>query len=421
MIRRGSPRLGAYAGISAFGLVAGLALGLPELVSLVTPLALVLAVGLAIGRSPKLHVEGRLERERMLEGDEVSFSVRVRAAGAVERLELNLALPDGLAGDGPVTLHLAADDEQELELPIRCVRWGAYTPGEVHMRAADRLAAFAFEDVVDLRAPLKVYPRPEQLLEILKPLETQVYTGNQVARAKGDGIEFSEIRPFAPGDRVRRINWRASARRGELVVNELHPERNADVILLLDTFSEARTAERGTLDLMVRAAAALAAEYLGRKDRVGVVAFGGVVNWLLPATGVSQLYRIVDSLLDTEIVLSYAWKGVNLLPSRTIPPKALVIALSPLLDERSAGALLDLRARGFDLAVVEVSPVPFTPPGSSAADELAHRLWVHLRAAVRWQYESAGVPVVEWQDGVPLAGPLEEVAAYRRYARFSHA
>jgi uncharacterized protein (DUF58 family) len=421
VIRRGSPRLGAYAGISAFGLVAGLALGLPELVALVMPLALVLAVGLAIGRPPKLHVEGGLERERTLEGDEVTFSVRVRAAGAVERLELNLALPDGLAGDGPVTLHLAADDEQELELPIRCVRWGAYTPGEVHVRAADRLAAFAFEDVVDLRAPLKVYPRPEQLLEILKPLETQVYTGNQVARAKGDGIEFSEIRPFVPGDRVRRINWRASARRGELVVNELHPERNADVILLLDTFSEARTAERGTLDLMVRAAAALAAEYLARKDRVGVVAFGGVVNWLLPATGVSQLYRIVDSLLDTEIVLSYAWKGVNLLPSRTIPPKALVIALSPLLDERSTGALLDLRARGFDLAVVEVSPVPFTPPGSSATDELAHRLWVHLRAAVRWQYESAGVPVVEWQDGVPLAGPLEEVAAYRRYARFSHA
>jgi uncharacterized protein (DUF58 family) len=421
VIRRGSPRLGAYAGISAFGLVAGLALGLPELVALVTPLALVLAVGLAIGRPPKLNVEGGLERERTLEGDEVTFSVRVRAAGAVERLELNLALPDGLAGDGPVTLHLATDDERELELPIRCVRWGAYTPGEVHVRAADRLAAFAFEDVVDLRAPLKVYPRPEQLLEILKPLETQVYTGNQVARAKGDGIEFSEIRPFVPGDRVRRINWRASARRGELVVNELHPERNADVILLLDTFSEARTADRGTLDLMVRAAAALAAEYLARKDRVGVVGFGGVVNWLLPATGVSQLYRIVDSLLDTEIVLSYAWKGVNLLPSRTIPPKALVIALSPLLDERSTGTLLDLRARGFDLAVVEASPVPFTPPGSSATDELAHRLWVHLRAAVRWQYESAGVPVVEWQDGVPLAGPLEEVAAYRRYARFSHA
>ena len=420
MTRRGSPRLGAYAGLSAFALVAGLAFGFPELVALVTPFAFALGVGLAIGRAPRLEVTGALDRDRALEGDGLAFRVRVRAAGAVERLDLNLALPDGLAGDGPLSLHLRANEERELEFPVRCVRWGSYLPGELHVRAGDRLGAFAFEDVVDLRVPLKVYPLPEQLLGILKPLETQVYTGNQVARAKGDGIEFAEIRPFVPGDRVRRINWRASARRGELVVNELHAERNTDVLLLLDSFSEANTRERGTLDLTVRAASALAAQYLARKDRVGVVGFGGLVNWLLPATGVTQLYRIVDSLLDTEIVLNYAWKGVNLLPARTLPPKALVIALSPLLDERSTGALLDLRARGFDLAIVEVSPVPFAPPGRSAGEQLAHRLWVHVRAAIRWQYESAGVPVVEWQDGVPLAGPLEELAAYRRYARVSH-
>ena len=47
-----------------------------------------------------------------------------------------------------------------------------------------------------------------------------------MARAKGDGIEFADIRPFVPGDRVRRINWRASARRPGLWVNESHPERN---------------------------------------------------------------------------------------------------------------------------------------------------------------------------------------------------
>ena len=71
----------------------------------------------------------------------------------------------------------------------------------------------------------------------------------------------------------------------------------------------------------------------------------------------TQLYRIVDSLLDTEIVLNYAWKDLDVIPRRTLPPKALVIALTPLLDERAAGALIDLRARGFDLAIVEISPV----------------------------------------------------------------
>ena len=47
-----------------------------------------------------------------------------------------------------------------------------------------------------------------------------------------------------------------------------------------------------------------------------------------------------------------------MIPRRTLPPNALVIALSPLLDPRSVGALLDLRARGLDLAVIDVSPVP---------------------------------------------------------------
>ena len=50
-----------------------------------------------------------------------------------------------------------------------------------------------------------------------------------------------------------------------------------------------------------------------------------------------------------------------MIPRRMLPPNALVIALSPLLDQRSVGALLDLRARGYDLAVIDVSPVPFTP------------------------------------------------------------
>jgi uncharacterized protein (DUF58 family) len=422
MTRRGSPRLGAYAGFAAFGLVAALALGLPEFVAVVAPFALVLAVGLALARPPRLHVEARLERERTLEGDELTFTVELETAAPVERLEVLLALPDGLEADeNPIAVRLAAREERTLEIPIRCSRWGAYTPGELYLRASDRLGAFSFEAALDRRMPLKVYPRPEHLLSLLKPLETQVFTGNQVARTKGDGIEFADIREFVPGDRVRRVNWRASAKRGDLVVNELHPERNTDVILMLDTFSEARGAERGTLDLTVRAAATLAAEYLGRKDRVGVVGFGGLLNWLLPATGLVQLYRIVDSLLDTEVVLSYAWKDIDLIPSRTLPPQALVIGLTPLLDERSTAALLDLRARGFDLAIVEVSPVPFAGPGPEEADVIAHRLWLHSRAALRHRFEAAGVPVAEWRDGVPLAGSLEEVAAYRRHARLSRA
>src|SRR5262249_30092961 len=270
-----------------------------------------------------------------------------------------------------------------------------------------RFRVFRYDRAFDFKVPLKVYPRPELVRELLKPLETQVFTGNLVAREKGEGIEFADLRPFIPGDRVRRINWRASARRGELWVNELHAERNADVILFLDSFTEARRENESTLDLAVRATAALVEHYLEHKDRVGLVSFGGVLNWLLPATGMTQLYRVVDSLLDTEIVLNYAWKDIDVIPPRTLPPKALVIALTPLLAERAAGALLDLRARGFDLAIVEISPVPFVSPGRQELERLAYDIWKLRRDALRGQYERAGVPVAVWNDEVPLVAALE--------------
>jgi uncharacterized protein (DUF58 family) len=234
---------------------------------------------------------------------------------------------------------------------------------------------------------------------------------------KGEGIEFADIRPFGSGDRLRRINWRASARRGALQVNERHPEQNTDVVLFLDTFTELRGEAGGTIEAAVRAAASLAARYLRRKDRVGVVGFGGLVSWLVPSSGVVQLYRIVDSLITTDVVMSYAQQGLDVLPPRSLPPKALVIALTPLLDPRSTGALLDLRARGFDLVVVELSPLPFLAGGRREIERLAHRLWVLRRTSLRERFEELGVPVVEWRPDAPLDAALEEVTAYRRFAR----
>jgi uncharacterized protein (DUF58 family) len=119
--------------------------------------------------------------------------------------------------------------------------------------------------------------------------------------------------------------------------------------------------------------------------------------------------------------MSYALKGVDLLPPRTLPPQALVLALSPLLDERSMRALFDLRARGFDLAVIDVSPLPFVTAEAGSVDELALRLWPLWRESLHFRYERLGVPIVEWREGEPLAQAIEEVTAFRRSAHRAYA
>jgi uncharacterized protein (DUF58 family) len=410
----------AYAGLAALGLLAALATRRPELAVLAAPFALYAGIGLLLARRPRIDAEVELAAERVLEGDELEVNVTLAAEVGAERVELLLQLPRELVvaeGVNPVQLRLADGERRELAFRLRCARWGAFGVGRIFLRTHDSFGLFVEELTLDRRRPLKVYPSEEHVRDLLKPLETQVFAGNHVARQKGEGIEFADLRPFVPGDRIRHVNWRASARRGELWINEHHAERNADVVLLLDSFAEARKGDRSTLDSALRAAGTLAARYLRQKDRVGFVTFGGILNWLLPTTGAVQLYRIVDAMLDTQVVLSYAWRDIGTVPRRTLPPQALVIALTPLLDDRSEAALLDLRGRGFDLVVVEISPLPLLPEPRGEAGRLADRLWRLRREAVRGRFERAGIPVALWGDESSLAAALEEVSAYRRRAR----
>jgi uncharacterized protein (DUF58 family) len=413
-----SSRLTVYATLAASGLVAGLAFGRVEPVALAAPFVLAL-VAAVVGREPQVSVRLSLDRERVLEGDEVTATIDLSSSRNVERFELLVPLPPELhAEDSPArALHLRAGEERTVELKLRCERWGAFFIGPLLVRGRDVLGLRSWEDSAGEAQPLRVYPAEETLHSLVPPLETQVFAGNQVSRARGEGIEFADLREWQPGDRMRRVNWRATALRGSLWVNEQYPERNTDVVLFLDTFAEVRSQGRSTNDRAVRAAATLAHGYLQRKDRVGLVGFGGFLSWLVPESGTRQLYAIIDTLLASDIVHSYALRGVDVLPPRTLPPKALVLAITPLLDERTAAALLDLRARGYDLIVVEVSPVELVEPDPESAAQLSHRLWRLSREALRWQYEQVGVPVVTWREGVPLAAPLEEVNAFRHLAR----
>jgi uncharacterized protein (DUF58 family) len=421
--RRPSDKIAAYVGVAALTLLAGLSLGRPELVAIAAPLAVLVVAGLAGARDPGLDAEVRVDRDRALVGDQVTVSVDLRAATRVERLEVLLVVPPGMEGPSgapgawATAVSLAAGEERTLEIPVTCRRWGAYWLGDVHLRAHDRFRLFTWERHLDGQAPLKVFPVPEALRALVRPFETQVTTGSHVAAQRGDGIEFADLRPFLPGDRPRSINWRATARRGALMVNQRHPERATDVVLFLDSFLDVRGAAGSTLDQAVGAAASLAAAYLRQRDRVGLVSFGGFVQWLPPSGGQAALYRLLDTLMETQVFATAAWKGIRHLPPRTLPAKALIVALTPLVDERGVAALFDLLARGYDLAVVDISPLtPAAPAAGGEWGDLAQRRWALERETLRHRYQRLGAAVVEWTEATTLQQVLLEVEACRRHA-----
>jgi uncharacterized protein (DUF58 family) len=107
------------------------------------------------------------------------------------------------------------------------------------------------------------------------------------------------------------------------------------------------------------------------------------------------------------------------IPARTLPSRALVIAVTPLLDPRAVTALVDLRARGFDLAVVEVSADAYAARGDDPLDDLAWRLWQLRRVALRSHLQALGVGVCTWDEQTPLDAALEGVRSFRRHARLA--
>ena len=414
-----SPRLQTYTALAAIALVTALAAGRPELAVLATPFLLLVAVGLAGAAPLALNGVLRLERERALEGEQVGATVTVQAGGAAARVELHLPTTARLQTDAiPIAFWLPRGERREVRFDLAVGRWGLHGAGPAVIRARDRLGAFRLEGQLGGSCELRAYPSVGRLHRLIAPLRTRPVLGSQVSRERGEGIEFADLRPLGPGDRVRRINWRATSRRRVPYVNVQHPERSADVVLFLDTFAEAEHAEEGTLDAAVQAAAALASAYLARRDRVALVSFGGTLNWLTASAGTRQLYRIVDALIASDVRLSYAWKDVTHLPPGLLPARALVLALSPLLDARGIGALLDLRARGYDLAVVEISPLAHTPADAAGSHRLPLRLWRLQRDTLRARFETLGVPVAPWEyPHTSLELAIEEVMTFRRHAR----
>jgi uncharacterized protein (DUF58 family) len=410
-----SPRLRAYTALAAIALIGALAFGRSDLAVLATPFVVLLGVTFS---GVPLALDGRLEldRERALEGESVRATITVRNRGAPARVRFDPPETAWLRANArPIESWLSSGEQRVVAFELRVERWGVLAAGPAVVRANDRLGAFTLERPLAWSPELRAYPRVDRLRGLVAPLRSRPVLGSQVSRERGEGIEFADLRPLVAGDRVRSINWRASARRGVPYVNLQHPEHSADVVLFLDTFAEAERAEAGTLDTAVHAAAALASTYLTQRDRVALVSFGGVLSWLVGSPGTRQLYRIVDALLVSHVKPSFRWADITHFPGHLLPARALVIALSPLLDERSIGALLDLRARGYDLVVIEISPLA---PGDAVSHGLPLRLWQLERETLRTRFERLGVPVARWEHPyTDLDLVIEEVIAFRRHAR----
>jgi len=386
--------------------------GRAELIVAAVPLAVALGAGRrARPAAGEWQVTRRVSRDRLVEGERVTVTVTLRAPGPREIVELYQPLPPHvwLAG-GHQHAFVAAGEDREVRwsFELGCAGRQRLRLGDLHLRRWEPLGLAAAEAVHREISEVSVYPHVIPLRRPPSPGRTQTYVGHHVSPAQGEGIEPGDIRPFVPGDQVRHVNWRATLRLGALHVTQHHRERSADVVLLLDTLADVGPAGDSAVDRAVRGAASLAAAYLARKDRVGLIEYGGILRQVRPASGRAHWERLLDTLARASVVFTYVARDLERIPPRVLPPEALVIALSPLLDGRFLGAAADLTARGFDLILVAVSPIAAARAlvRGGAATDLAARLWALERRAELDQLRGRGLTIIDWDGVEPLEAAL---------------
>jgi uncharacterized protein (DUF58 family) len=389
----------------------------PELAVVAAPLVVVLLTTRLRATTADLVLTHEVSAERVFDGDSVSVTVTVMAKAPLALLEIWEPLPPFAVLEEGATgrlLTLREGGQARWSYRLRCQGRRRLLRGAVRVRVWDRWGLRLHEAWHGEARRVSVYPRIVPLRRLPRPVRTQTSVGNYVSTALGEGLEPGDIRPFAPGDRIKHVNWRASLRLGKLHVTQYQRERNADVVLMLDTLAEIGRPVT-SLDACATAAAALASAYLARKDRVGLIEYGGLVRWVRPASGRAQFLRLLDSLLDATVTFTYVAKDLDLVPPRVLPPQALVIALSPLLDGRFVRAATDLAARGFDVVLLVVSPIELARSAlePSPERELACRLWAVERQAQIEELRRHGLRVVEWEPADPLEAALAPLARRR--------
>lgn len=328
----------------------------------------------------------------------------------------------GLGGAAPVEAVVTPRTAADLRSEVPIVHSGPQRVAAVEARALGADAAWASTPADEAAVERVVRPRRAPLRSLPLPARLLGLTGQHISTRPGDGGEFRDIDLFHPGDRLRRIDWKATARAGrgiDLYVRRTTATSDAAVHLVLDARDDVsavvadwpRAYPRpavSSLDLAREAASSLAAAYAGAADRVGFDDLGESRRVLPPRAGARHRERVLRAIEAT------AANGAPFTRVRSprLAPGSIVFVLSTFLDDQPVTLALTWRAAGHRVVAVDVLPARDARE-LPARDRLALRT-IELERSLRLeQLQSGGVELLVWQDAALREAALRVLASGR--------
>ena len=414
------PTLAPTVAVAAICVVAlatlGLVFGRPDVVALAIPIALC-ALGPLLSRRA-------FTVKLLADADAVSTTQRPTATIAVDStadfVQLSLTQAD------THTTQLAVAPEGRIKASTRLLHSGPARLVSVVSRGLSHdgalVSAVTPRQVIDWQAMPASRPLPRLPLA---PRLTGLHGGHDGSRP-GYGGDFRDIHPFTPGDELRRVDWKATARaargQGELMVRRTNTLSDASVVIVLDNVDELGEAvaswgtgdlERSgitSLDLAREAARSFAEATAAAGDRISYHEITPGGRSVRSGSGQRHLARVLAAIAAT----GPGAEETMIRRTPAIPPGSVVYVLSTFLDGAAARLALTWRASGHRVVAVDCLPVP-DRERLTQRQELALRIVLAERVTMFESLSRAGVDSLAWsEDPEQVAVSLRLAARIRR-------
>ena len=275
------------------------------------PIIIVLVIGTLIGwillwpstnRSETITAR-RSCSDRFSNGDENEVRITVENRLSIPvHVDIIDELPDIFQRrDVRFPVELKRGEKREIVYRLRPVRRGVYHFGRIRLFVTSPLGLVTTRVTDGQPQEVKVYPSYLMLnqYELLAAHHNLTELGIKRVRRLGHHTEFEHIKEYVRGDDYRTINWKASARRHQIMVNTYQDERSQQVYSVIDKGRIMQSAFRGMtlLDYAINASLVLSYVALRREDKVGLATFSNHFETFLPASQqAGQMQQLLESL-----------------------------------------------------------------------------------------------------------------------------
>jgi uncharacterized protein (DUF58 family) len=414
---RPTPALARAVVVGAIAVVAAVLGAAPAVMVLGAPFILVACFGFLHRPDSSPVLEAELDHRWLHEGQGTSSRLAIQHGEDVEHVARAMAPTPYVALHPPTGLVAGlADDPPTLEVGPR--RWGRRVLGVEQVCLTTPWAGYRWGPVSLHGDALRVLPQTRRFDSRSETPRPVGLVGVNRSPRLGAGVEFADIRPFRPGDRLRRISWRVSVRSRELHVTTSPAEEDSGVLLVVDALGDhghsgGLDGDASSLDQSVRAAAAVADHHIRTGDRVGLRVVGGEGGLLGYGAGTRHLRVIFDLLAGVRA--GELPEGIASRLQLRVTGGSVVFVFSPMLSPAIVTATASLVQRGLPVVVVDTLPPDASPRVPDGADprlvDLAWRMRRLERDQVLAGLAGLGCPVIAWRG----AGTLDDVL--RRLAR----